>query len=96
MSKLNPLDKIEIDIDLDELDITSTESKATYDEIKAYVLKHSGLKVSNLYIAQVKQRMGIIERENYNLSKKEDAPVTQCPADKETAIEEALKHFKMI
>ena len=81
---------------LDELDLTAAESKATYEEIKAYVLEHSDLKVSNLYIAQVKQKCGIIERENYNKPKSEDAKQPQCPPDKEKAIKEALKHFGMI
>ena len=70
--------------------------KATYEEIKAYVLEHTGLKVSSLYIAQVKQKCGIIERENYNKPKSEDAKQPQCPPEKESAITEALKHFGMI
>lgn len=81
---------------MDELDLTSTESKATYAESKEYVMKSSGLKVTNLYIAQVKDKMGIKEPGNYNVSKKEDAKVPQCPADKEQAIVDALKHFNMI
>lgn len=81
---------------MDELDLTSAEKKATYQEIKDYVLEHSGLKVSSLYIAQVKGECGIIERENYNKAKSEDAKQSQCPLNKEKAIKEALKHFKMI
>lgn len=81
---------------MDEFDLTSAESKATYDEIKAYVLETSGLKVSSLYIAQVKEKMGIKERENFNVSKKENAKVPQCPAEKEKAIVDVLKHFGMI
>lgn len=81
---------------MDELDLTDAEKKATYQEIKDYVLEHSGLKVSSLYIAQVKQKCGIIERENYNKPKSEDAKQPQCPPDKEKAIKEALKHFGMI
>lgn len=69
---------------------------ATYEQIKAYVLEHTGLKVSHLYIAQVKQKYGIIERECYNKPKSEDAKQPQCPPEKEAAIEAALKHFKMI
>lgn len=69
---------------------------ATYEQIKAYVLEHTGLKVSHLYIAQVKQKHGIIERECYNKPKSEDAKQPQCPPEKEAAIEAALKHFKMI
>ena len=72
------------------------QKKATYEEIKAYVLEHTGLKVSNLYIAQVKQKYGIIERENYNKSKSEDSRQPQCPKEKEDAIREALKYFGMI
>ena len=79
-----------------ELDLTDAEKKATYQEIKDYVLEHSGLKVSSLYIAQVKQKCGIIERENYNKPKSEDAKQPQCPPDKEKAIKEALTHFGMI
>ena len=70
--------------------------QATYPQIKAYVLEHSGLKVSSLYIAQVKQKCGIIERENYNKPKSENAKQPQCPLEKEKAIMEALKHFGMI
>lgn len=69
---------------------------ATYGQIKAYVLERSGLKVSSLYIAQVKQKCGIIERENYNKPKSDDARQPQCPPEKEKAIKEALKHFGMI
>ena len=76
--------------------MTAAESKATYEEIKAYVLEHTGLKVSSLYIAQVKQKHGIIERENYNKPKSEDTRQPQCPPEKEMAITEALKHFGMI
>ena len=85
-----------MELNLDELDLTAAEKKATYDQIKAYVLEHSGLKVSSLYIAQVKQKCGIIERENYNKAKSEDAKQPKCPAEKEKAIMEALKHFGMI
>ena len=95
-SKLNAKQHIEINLDMDELDLTDAEKKATYQEIKDYVLEHSGLKVSSLYIAQVKQKCGIIERENYNKPKSEDAKQPQCPPDKEKAIKEALKHFGMI
>ena len=96
LSKLNAKQHIEINLDMDELDLTDAEKKATYQEIKDYVLEHSGLKVSSLYIAQVKQKCGIIERENYNKPKSEDAKQPQCPSDKEKAIKEALKHFGMI
>ncbi|MGN0179323.1 MAG: 23S rRNA (uracil-5-)-methyltransferase RumA, partial [Monoglobaceae bacterium] len=96
LSKLNAKQHIEINLDMDELDLTDAEKKATYQEIKDYVLEHSGLKVSSLYIAQVKQQCGIIERENYNKPKSEDAKQPQCPPDKEKAIKEALTHFGMI
>jgi 23S rRNA (uracil1939-C5)-methyltransferase len=96
LSKLNAKQHIEIDLSMDELDLTDAEKKATYQEIKDYVLEHSGLKVSSLYIAQVKQQCGIIERENYNKPKSEDAKQPQCPSDKEKAIKEALRYFGMI
>ena len=96
LSKLNAKQHIEVDIHMDELDLTDAEKKATYSEIKEYVLEHTGLKVSSLYIAQVKQKYGIIERENYNKPKSDDAKQPKCPPDKEKAIKEALKHFGMI
>lgn len=96
LSKLNTRQHIEIDLSMDELDLTDAEKKATYQEIKDYVLKQSGLKVSSLYIAQVKQKCGIIERENYNKPKSEDAKQPQCSPEKEKAIKEALKYFGMI
>ena len=89
-------DTIEIDLDLDELDATSAELKATYQEIKDYVLKEFGLKVSSLYISQVKRKCGIEVGENYNLPKSENARVPQCPKEKEDAIKAALKYFAMI
>ena len=76
--------------------MTATESNATYEQIKAYVLEHSGMKVSSLYIAQVKQKHGIIERENYNKPKSGDAKQPQCQPEKEKAIMEALEYFGMI
>ena len=96
LSKLQSKEHIEIEVKMDELDLTAAEKKATYEEIKAYVLEHTGLKVSHLYIAQVKQKCGIIERENYNKPKSENAKQPQCPPEKEKAIMEALKHFGMI
>ena len=95
LSKLNTKQHIEVELNLDELDLTAAESKATYDEIKAYVLEKYGLKVSSLYISQVKRKCGLDVGQNYNLSKKEDAKVPQCPSEKEAAIMEALKHFQM-
>ena len=96
LSQQKPDDTIEIDLDLDELDATSAELKATYQEIKDYVLKESGLKVSSLYISQVKRKCGIEVGENYNLPKSENARVPQCPKEKEEAIKAALKYFAMI
>ena len=96
LSQQKPDDTIEIDLDLDELDATSAELKATYQEIKDYVLKESGLKVSSLYISQVKRKCGIEVGENYNLPKTEHARVPQCPKEKEDAIKAALKYFAMI
>lgn len=96
LSKLNTKQHIEVELNLDELDLTDAEKKATYQEIKDYVLEHSGLKVSSLYIAQVKQKCGIIERENYNKPKSENVKQPQCPPEKEKAIKEALKHFGMV
>ena len=96
LSQQKPNDTIEIDLDLDELDATSAELKATYQEIKDYVLKEFGLKVSSLYISQVKRKCGIEVGENYNLPKSENARVPQCPKEKEEAIKAALKYFAMI
>ena len=96
LSKLHTDQHIEVELNLDELDLTTAESKATYDEIKAYVLEKHGLKVSSLYISQVKRKCGLDMGKNYNLSKKEDAKVPQCPPEKEAAITDALTHFEMI
>ena len=96
LTKLHVERHIEVDVSMDELDVTAAESKATYNEIRDYVWDHHQLKVSNLYIAQVKQKYGIIERENYHKAKNENAKQPQCPKEKEDAIVEALKHFQMI
>ena len=96
LSQQKSTSHIEVELDLSELETTTAEAKATYSEIKQYVLEKYGLKVSSLYIAQIKQKYGIIERENYNLPKTEGSKVPQCPKDKEDAIVDALKHFKMI
>ena len=94
--KQKPDDYINVTIELDDMDITSAETKATYDEIKKYVAEHNaGMRVSNLYISQVKRKCGIEVGKNYNLPKNEDSRQPQCPEDKESAIVEALKHFKM-
>ena len=96
LTKLNVERHIEVDVSMDELDVTAAESKATYNEIRDYVWEHHQLKISNLYIAQVKQKYGIIERENYHKAKNENAKQPQCPKEKADAIVEALKHFQMI
>ena len=89
-------DYIEIDLDLDEMDITSAETKATYREVQQYVLQTTGLMVSNLNIAQIKDKCGFDKRENYNKPKSENAKQPKCPPEKEAAITEALKFFGMI
>ena len=91
----NPVTHINIDVDVEEM-VQDKRGRATYGQIKDYVLERSGLKVSSLYIAQVKQKHGIIERENYNKPKSQDAKQPQCPPEKERAITEALKHFGML
>ncbi len=96
LSQRKPDDVIEVEIELDELDLTSAESKATYAEIKEYVLKEHGLKVSNLYISQVKRKCGIEVGENYNLPKSEDRRQPECPMEKEKAIKDVLEHFGMV
>ena len=96
LSKLHTKQNIEVELEMREMDLTAAESKAAYEEIKDYVLEHMGLKVSSLYIAQVKEKCGIIERVNYNLPKSEKSRQPKCPPEKEAAIREALEHFRMI
>lgn len=96
LSKLNVDKHIDVEIKLDELDLTSAESKATYAKIKEYILEKFGLKVPTLYIAQIKKKCGIELRENYNKSKKKKQVIPQCTPEKEEAIMDALRHFKMI
>lgn len=96
LSKLISNHHIEVELKLDGMDLTSAEKKATYEEIKDYVLEHSGLKVSSLHIAQVKQKCGIIERQNYNKPNSEETKHSKCPIEKEQAILEALKYFGMV
>lgn len=95
LSKLKSAKSIEVKIELDEMDLTTAESKATYEEIKQYVLDNAGFKVSQLYIAQVKRKHGLIERINYNVGDGK-SKVPQVPLEKEKAIEDALRYFKMI
>ena len=96
LSKLDVDKHIDVEIKLDELDLTSAESKASYTQIKEYILEKFDLKVSTLYIAQIKKKCGIVLRENYNKSKKEKQVIPQCTPEKEEAIMDALRHFKMI
>ncbi|WP_308579714.1 23S rRNA (uracil(1939)-C(5))-methyltransferase RlmD [uncultured Oribacterium sp.] len=96
LSKLDVDKHISVEIELDELDLTSAESKASYAQIKEYILEKFDLKVSTLYIAQIKKKCGIVLRENYNKSKKEKQVIPQCTPEKEEAIMDALRHFKMI
>ena len=95
LSKLKSTPHIEVEINLDEMDLSRAESKTTYEEIKEYVLKNYGMNVTNLYIAQVKRKYGIIERINYNLGEGKTR-VPQVTAEKEESIEDALRHFQMI
>ena len=95
LSKLKSTQHIEVKVDLNEMDITAAESKATYEEIKKYVVEKYGFKVSTLFIAQVKRKYGIIERSNYNVGDGK-ARVPQVSPEKEAAIVDALKHFRMI
>ena len=88
--------KVRVEFSLEEMDMSGFQKGATYEQIKAYVLEKYGLKVSSLYISQVKRKCGLDVGQNYNLSKKEDAKVPQCPPEKEAAIMEALKYFRMI
>ena len=96
LSKLDVDKHIDVEIKLDELDLTSAESKASYAQIKEYILEKFDLKVSTLYIAQIKKKCGIVLREHYNKSKKEKQIIPQCTPEKEEAIMDALRHFKMI
>ena len=88
--------KVRVEFSLEDMDMSGFQKGATYEQIKAYVLEHTGLKVSSLYISQIKCKCGLDVGQNYNLSKKEDTKVPQCPPEKEAAIMEALKYFQMI
>ena len=88
--------KVRVEFSLEDMDMSGFQKGATYEQIKTYVLEHTGLKVSSLYISQIKRKCGLDVGQNYNLSKKEDAKVPQCPPEKEAAIMEALKYFRMI
>ena len=88
--------RVRVEFSLENMNMSGFQKGATYPQIKEYVQEHSGLKVSSLYISQVKRKCGLDVGQNYNLSKKEDAKQPQCPPEKEKAITEALKHFGMI
>lgn len=89
-------EKLRVEFSLEDMDMSGFQKGATYQEIKDYVKEQTGLSVSNLYIAQVKRKCGLEVGLNYNLSKKENAKVPQCPLEKEKAIKAAFEHFKMI
>ena len=88
--------KVKVEMSLEDMDMSGFKKGATYEAIKDYVKEQTGYKVSSLYIAQVKAKHGLDMRENFNLPKSEDARQPKCPAEKEKAIEDALRHFQMI
>ena len=88
--------KIRVEFSLEDMDMSEFQDGATYPQIKEYVLEHTGLKVSNLYISQIKRKCGIGVGKNYNLPKSEDSRQPQCPQEKEKAIREAFKYFGLI
>ena len=96
LSKLDSKKYISVELPIDDMELTSAESKVTYKQIQNYVLEKFGFKVSTLYIAQVNKKHGLEVREHYNISKNENQKVLQCPIEKEKAILDALKHFKML
>ena len=96
LSKLDSKRYISVEFPIDEVDLTSAESKATYKQIQNYVLEKFGFKVLILYIAQAKRKFGLEVNGHYNISKNENQKVSQCPIEKEEAILDALKYFKML
>ena len=96
LSQQKPDDTIHVGIDLKPEDVTATESKATYDDLKTYIEEKYAFKVSSLYIAQAKTTLGVRERENYNKPKTQGSKKLVCPPEKMAAIQEALRHFQMI
>ena len=88
--------KVKVDFSLEDMDLSGLQGKATYEKIKAYILEQIGLKVSSLYIAQIKKKCGLDVGENYNLSKSENARQPQCTPEKEDAIMQAFRHFGII
>ena len=88
--------KVKVDFSLEDMDLSEFKGKATYEQIKAYVLEETGLKVSSLYIAQIKKKCGLDVSENFNLSKSDNARLPQCTPEKEDAIMQAFRHFGII
>ena len=88
--------KVKVDFSLEDMDLSEFKGKATYEQIKVYVLEQTGLKVSNLYIAQIKKKCGLDVGENFNLPKSENAKQPKCTPEKEEAIMQAFKHFDII
>ena len=88
--------KVKVDFSLEDMDLSEFKGKATYEQIKAYVLEQTGLKVSSLYIAQIKKKCGLDVGENFNLPKSENARQPQCTQEKEDAIMQAFRHFGII
>ena len=88
--------KVKVDFSLEDMDLSEFKGKATYEQIKAYVLEKTGLKVSSLYIAQIKKKCGLDVGENFNLPKSENARQPQCTQQKEEAIMQAFKHFGIV
>ena len=87
---------VSVTLNLEDADLTASEAKATYDQIKAYVVNTFGLRVTSLQIAQTKHKLGLPTGEHYNLSQKENQVIPNCPPEKETAIRAALRYYKMI
>ena len=96
LSNLDSKRHCSVELPIDEMDLTSAKSKATYKQIQNYVLEKFGLKVSTLYIAQVKRKRGLDVRAHYNISRNENQKVPQCPIEKEEAILDALKYYKVV
>ena len=96
LSKLDSQKYISVELSMDDMDLTCVESKATYKQIQKYIFEKFGFKVATLYIAQVKKKHGLDVREHYNISKNEKQKIPKCPIEKEEAILDALRHFKMI
>ena len=88
--------KVKVDFSLEDMDLSEFKGKATYEQIKVYVLEQTGLKVSNLYIAQIKKKCGLGVGKNFNLPKSENAKQPKCTPEKEEAIMQAFKHFGII